>query len=243
MNLDDFLNLLIKVFAVGGGGAVVAFGFFQFLGARWLENRFEQRLESLRHEHAKELQSLRIEIDTALQGRLRIQEKELEVLTTCWDLMNNALGAAQDYVSLFQSYPDISRMSDTAKNEYLATLEIFEFQRREIIESHQPNETLKKYIELRKRNTAGEAHSKFHNYLKRHEIFIDERIWKELLAVANELKDALISRDISQDYGDHDGWRKSWNKVQESCGPRVSKISEDLRWHIRESFGIKKEKS
>jgi hypothetical protein len=233
MSLSEFF---VSLLAAGGGAAVVAFTAFRLLGESWMNSLFNQKIEAFRHENAKELQALKAEVDGALQGRLRVQEKEFEVLAKCWDLMNSALGSVQAYVSPLQSYPDIARMSESARIEYLASLNLFEFQRQEIMDAAKPNDQLQKYLDLRKRNVAAEAQADFQNFLRQNEIFIADSVVNDFDSVASDLRSARISKEVAQESHDFKMGHDAWKKVEDKCAPQVKRISNELRAHIRGSL-------
>ena len=70
----------LSAIAIAGGAGGVFFLLFQFVGKTWLENKFTQRLDYLRHQHDIEVARLRVEIDSMLNGTLKLQEKEFEIL-------------------------------------------------------------------------------------------------------------------------------------------------------------------
>ena len=113
---EQFLMIISDVLKYGGGGAIVAYLLFKYLGGKWIEDKFAQRLETYKHEQAKELQRLRIEIDSMLSGVLKIQEKEFETLPEAWLKLDEAFGKFQTLFSPIQQYPDVDRMN-TAKLE------------------------------------------------------------------------------------------------------------------------------
>jgi len=82
--LDPIFSFLGQLIAFGGGGAVVAFLLFQYLSKKWIENKFSERLDQLRHTQALELQRFRVEIDSFLSGAIRLQEKEFQTLPEAW---------------------------------------------------------------------------------------------------------------------------------------------------------------
>jgi hypothetical protein len=67
--LDAFFSSAGQIITAAGGGAVAAFALFRYLGSKWIENKFSQRMEQLRHTQALELQRLRVEIDSLLRKR------------------------------------------------------------------------------------------------------------------------------------------------------------------------------
>lgn len=233
---ETILSWIGQLVLYGGGTTAIAFAAFRLFSERWLQTRFDKNLEAFRHENAKELQSLRAEIDGALSTRLRIQEKEFEILASCWDLMNIAFGATQRYVSPFQQYPDINRMPEEAKKEYLDSEDFYEFQKIEVLQSARPNEELHRLIDLRRRNKAAEAHAEFHNELNRNEIYLSEEVLADFRAVADRVKHAIIKKEISKEGRDFKIGREAWDDLEKECAPIVEQISKTLRVYMRASI-------
>lgn len=73
--MDEFFQFIGKIIAVGGTTAAIAYAFFVFLGKKWLENRFSERLEAYKHKQNKELEEVRYRINaqfnriTKIHGR------------------------------------------------------------------------------------------------------------------------------------------------------------------------------
>lgn len=129
---DSLLKFLGEVIAYGGGAAVVAYLLFQYLGKTWIENKFAERLDYLKHQHALELQRLRVEIDSMLGATLKLQEREFQFLPEAWHKLDEAHGLVAWLVSPFQEYPNLDRSTPQQLDEFLATTEFTESQREEI---------------------------------------------------------------------------------------------------------------
>jgi hypothetical protein len=120
MTTDDVISFLLKMLAFGGGSAAIAYLLFQWLGKKWIENKFAERLEQLRHQQALELQKLRVEIDAMLSGALKLQEKEFAVLPEAWAKLDESHGLVSWLVSPMQQYANVDRMNSTQIEEFLA---------------------------------------------------------------------------------------------------------------------------
>src|SRR5215510_4277659 len=107
MMTDEVLRFFAQMLVSAGGAAAVAYLLFQWLGKKWIENKFAQRLDQLRHQQALELQRLRVEIDAMLSGALKLQEKEFSVLPEAWAKLHEAHGLVSWIVSPMQEYPDV----------------------------------------------------------------------------------------------------------------------------------------
>jgi hypothetical protein len=108
MTFEIVALFLAKILAYGGGAAAVSYLLFQWLGKKWIENKFSERLEQLRHQQALELQRLRVEIDAMLSGALKLQEKEFSVLPEAWEKLNDAHGLVSWLVSPVQQFATLT---------------------------------------------------------------------------------------------------------------------------------------
>ena len=60
-----------------------AYAFFQFLGRRWLEARFAERLEKFKHDQNQEIERLRYRINALMDRTTKLHQHEFEVLPKC----------------------------------------------------------------------------------------------------------------------------------------------------------------
>lgn len=125
------MKWLEKLFCMEGSSAI-SFAIFKFLGTAWLENKFKKNLEQLRHEQTKEVQRLQMKIDSMLNGTLRLQEKEFEVLPDVWEKLDEACSLAESFVIPLQSYADVNGMSDEQLEEFLVEIKFSPVQIAEI---------------------------------------------------------------------------------------------------------------
>lgn len=130
---EQILAFIGKVVAIAGGSVTVAFLTFRFLGKSWIENKFSERLEVVRHEHAKELQQLRMRVDSLLNGAIRLQEKEFEVLPAAWALLSEAFVSLDENLAPLKEYLDVSSLPSDELVEILKGLDT-EWSQSEILE-------------------------------------------------------------------------------------------------------------
>ena len=78
--LDSVLKVIGFIVIAGGGLSLIVFHVFKYLGEKWLDSKFEERLQALKHEHGKELERLRFKISTALDRATKLHQREFDVL-------------------------------------------------------------------------------------------------------------------------------------------------------------------
>ena len=68
-DIEQLLKSVGEVLAIYGGAGVVGFVLFQYLGKKWIEKKFAEKLSDYTHLQNVELQRLRVEIDSLLSDR------------------------------------------------------------------------------------------------------------------------------------------------------------------------------
>lgn len=132
MTQADAWEFFKQFFLAGGGAAVIAYGLFKWLGQKWIENKFSQRLEQLRQTNAKELAELKVKWDTDLQGRLKYQEREFTVVPEAWEKLADAFGLLTWLTSPFQQYADVEAMNEAELEQFLKDSELLETQKQQL---------------------------------------------------------------------------------------------------------------
>ena len=173
---EEVLKLLGEVVASGGGGAVIAYLIFQYLGKSWIDTRFAQRLEAFRHEQAREIEHLRMQIESMLSGTLRLQEKEFETLPEAWRLLDIARGQVASLLSPLQRYPNLDQMSSPQLEEFFVDSELLESQKEELRASSRKLDTYQEQIFWHRLSSVKLACSDLHNFVARNAIFIPEPV-------------------------------------------------------------------
>ncbi|BCA56696.1 hypothetical protein W02_38360 [Nitrospira sp. KM1] len=107
-HLGNLLGLLGIIVGASVAGAYILFKRF---GEKWIENKFESQLEIARHEQHKEIEHLRFKINALLDRTTKLHQREFEVLPEAWSKLSDAYWEAVAFLSPFQTYPDLARMS------------------------------------------------------------------------------------------------------------------------------------
>lgn len=105
------------VVVAGGGLSAIAYGLFRFFGERWLNTKFEERLAAYKHAQQKELEHLRLEINSLLDRNVKLHQKEFDILPQAWSLFNDAFWQI-DGIWGFKSYADVKLLSPEKLEEF-----------------------------------------------------------------------------------------------------------------------------
>ncbi|PMR68275.1 hypothetical protein [Halomonas heilongjiangensis] len=233
MIIDDFLKFLGQVIAYGGGSAVVAYLLFQYFGKTWIENKFAQRLDQLRHQQALELQKLRVEIDAMLSGALKLQEKEFLVLPEAWGKLDEAHGLVAWLVSPMQQYADVDRMNPVQLDEFLAGTEFTESQKDEVRNSHDKGNTYRGIIFWHRLHKVKQAFGDLQCYVAKNGIFLPPELEEKFSNVSDKLWSAVVSKEVGHEAKDWKMQNEGWKKIKEETEPLYKSIKNDIQARLQ----------
>lgn len=219
----DFVG---RIVLQGGGAAMVAYLAFRAFAERWLQSKFDEKLEAYRHENAKEISRMRVAIDGALDATVRLQEKEFKAIAECWEKINIAYGAVSDLVNPIQEYQNIDKMSHEAVLEYIDQIDLFKFQKLEIIKSENKADDLSKFIKLNKLNYANKSINYLQNTTTVSEIFIDHGLYSAINEITQLMRKciAIHKKSMRTDLED-----KSWDILTNDVLTKIHSLSHDTR--------------
>ena len=84
-NLNELLGHFLIIFGLSGS---TAYGWFRFLGQKWIEQKFSKSLEEFKHEQAKEIAKQQLQIDSIFNRVSKLHDKEYEILPQIWKYLN-----------------------------------------------------------------------------------------------------------------------------------------------------------
>lgn len=124
MDLQSVANWLLQSIGTGVALALLGIGAFKWFGKKWtqgwIEQRFAKQLETMKHEHQKELENVRHAIQSMFSRISKIHEKEFDVLPKAWFMLHEAHGAAANAFGLRPTFlPDLAKLPDDKVEEFL----------------------------------------------------------------------------------------------------------------------------
>lgn len=233
MVTDELLIFLGRVLAYGGGSAAVAYLLFQYFGKTWIENKFAQRLDQLRHQQSLELQKLRLEIDALLSGALKLQEKEFLVLPEAWEKLDEAHGLVAWLVSPVQQYADVDRMRPEQLEEFLAGTEFTESQKNEVRSSHKKGIAYRDIVFWHRLHKVKKAFGDLQRYVARNGIFLPPELEEKFSKVSEMLWSAVVSKEVGHEAKDWKMQNEGWKKIKEETEPLYKSIKNDIQTRLQ----------
>ena len=234
---EAILQFFGKVISYGGGGAAAAYLVFTFLGKKWIESRFADRLEATKHDFNRELELVRYRINTLFSRVSKIHEKEFEVLSEAWYKMQDALGRISSLTSLFQEYPDLNRMSRPALEEFLKKSILPEFEKKELLEAGDKLSYYRDKMFWHDLRVVEEAFFDFHNYIVRNRIFLSLDLQEQFTKADDVMWSSIVERKVEHQAADHQMWIKAYKKIKEDINPIRDAIEKlvQTRLHYHEA--------
>ena len=200
--MDEILKFLLQMLAYGGGSAAVAYLLFQWLGKTWIENKFAQRLDQLRHQQSLELQRLRVEIDAMLSGALKLQEREFSVLPEAWIKLDEAHGLVSWLVSPAQQYADVNGMNSAQLEEFFVGANFTESQKQEVRNAQDKGRAYQDIAFLHRLHRVKTAFSDLQTYVARNGIFLPTDLEAKFSKIAELLWSAVVSKEVGHEAKD-----------------------------------------
>lgn len=219
--VDQVLKFLGEVVLYGGGSAAVAYILFQYLGKGWIDARFSERLEAFKHAQAKELQRLKIEVESLLSGALKLQEREFTVLPEAWHKLNDAYSLTGWVVSPVQQFPAVGRMADDEFEEFLASSELHESQKARVrgAESRERDKMYQEVIFWHRLGKAKNAVGELQNYSVSHGLFLPPPLKQHFADMLPILWGALTAKEVGHDADDYKMQSEGWKELQAKGEP------------------------
>lgn len=195
--MEQILAFIGAVVVGGGGLGVIVYQIFKALGGKWLDQRFESRLQSLRHEHGKEIEQLRFKISALLDRTTKMHQREFEVLPEAWQILNDAYWATRAAVSLGRSYPDLSAMTPPQLNAFISKSQLEDWERDELQSAPDPNAYYQKRIDIRRLSDAKNQAQNSYTFTMKNGIFIEASLRQQFSALHDLIWDALIDEETN----------------------------------------------
>jgi hypothetical protein len=213
------------VVAVGGGAAAIAFLLFRFLGEKWINAKFEQRLAAYKHAQQEELERLKFKINALMDRTTKLHQREFDVIPEAWAALFNADVAVRSFASPFQEYPDVGRMTEARLEEFLKSTPLTDWQKDELRAARDKHKNYVDAIYWHNAAQAKNTYREFSTYFKKNGIFIPEPLKSKFAEISDMLWDAIVEHEANTEYDIRPRERGKWKALTEK-GPELMKAIE-----------------
>jgi len=198
--LKEILAWLAALGLTAAVSAGAAFALFKIFADQWLSSKFNRQLEAYKHAQQKELERLRLGINTQLDRVTKLHQQEFEILPTLWTKLTEAHGKTAALASPFQSYPDLNRMTPAHLEEFLSKSELENWQKDKLLEETDRTTAYQKEIFWHRLYSVNKSLAEFHNYFIANGIFIQSELKSQLSAMSNVLHEVIIEQEVEHQY-------------------------------------------
>lgn len=206
-----------QLVAAGGGGAIVAFGLFRFLGQSWIQNQF-----------SKDLEVAKPEIALVTARRLKLHDREYEVFPEAWSKLNKASESLGRAIASFRSMPDLERMAEDELTDWIGRSDLTAGEKAYLLDEHKKNRALGRILDARGVSEAHKAFSDFHTYIQENRIFINPDLKVKLDRIDELMWSSWVSKSMDFDgHGRDEGksyLAEAWKVYQDQVGPLKKEI-------------------
>lgn len=175
---------------------VSAWGVFQFLGKKWIENKFQKSLQDHKHKHDEEIQRLKCEIDLQLSRVTKIHEKEFEVLPQAWVKLHTFLDLVCQFIRETHIIPELNEMSGPQLEDFLSKSDL-ENPAKQNIRSNGKKNRKSWYFDAKSKK-AGDACLDFQDYITKNGIFLSSDIKTKFKEAEYTIRTAWATRNATE---------------------------------------------
>lgn len=134
MDYNQLLALALQYAGLLGitaiGIAATAFGLFKWLGGKWLENKFSERLQNLKSEQDQAIRIVQSTIDREIHRAKKLYDNEFTALSESWRLLRTSYDLSASTIG--STTANIARMNYEEFERHLLRRGMEEWQRAEL---------------------------------------------------------------------------------------------------------------
>ncbi len=222
MNTDMIFSWLGQLVAAGGGGAIVAFSVFRYLGKGWLENKL-----------AKNLEAAKSEISLLAARKMKLHDREYVVFPEVWSKLNKAFSSLGVAVFSFRQMPDLGRMDPGEIESWAVQSNLSEDEKRFLLTEQDKNKAYGKILDWRDLAEANKDFRDFYTYLQENRIFLSPNVKLKLDEIAALLKASWVAKKMDRDGHMPEG--KSFStEAYEKCYKEAKPIMDQIEGLVQE---------
>ena len=230
--LYELFTALGAILTAVGLSVGVAYVFFIWLGKSWIEQKFKQQIELMKHQQQKEVETLRQAINTQFSRISKVHTKEFEVLPETWKLMHEAYGAAIHLVRSLKSIPEFASMQVAEFSQFVSETTLSPAAKKKFLVAHdRPKFYLNEvyWSDLQKAEDTGRA---FNNYIIVNSVFMTRDLQEKFKSLNKSMQEAIFNYRIGKELELPDNLSDA-RKVLSNLDDQLSKLQDAVQKRLR----------
>ena len=188
MTTDLIFSGLGQMIAAGGGGALVTFFLFKFLGKSWIENQLSKNLEVAKSE-----------ISLLAARKMKLHDREYVVFPEVWSKLNKAFASLGNAVISFREFPDLGRMSHAELETWMERSGLKDDEKAYLLGETDKIMAYSRILDWRSLLEANKDFVDFHTYLQSNRIFLSPEVKEKLDRIGSLLREVWVAKKMDWD--------------------------------------------
>jgi hypothetical protein len=206
-----------QLVAAGGGGALIAYALFKFLGKSWIQNQL-----------AKDLELAKSEISLLTARRMKLHDREYMVFPEVWTKLNKAFQSLGEAVISFRSIPDLQNMAEKDFDDWIKKSNLSEAEQKLLTKSSDKARAYARILDFHSLSNSKEKFYEFHEYFLENRIFLSPDIKNKLEQISDLLQGAWVDKHMDwQGHKPGEGESfllEAWEKYDKKARPIMMEI-------------------
>ncbi|PCI39885.1 MAG: hypothetical protein COB46_07830 [Rhodospirillaceae bacterium] len=208
---------IVQVIIGGGGGAVIAWGMFAFLGKSWVKNQF-----------AKDLEEAKAEISLLSSRRMKLHDKEYEVFPEMWEKLTQAFNSLERFIISFRQTPDFTRMTESKLKEWVEGSDLSDDEKSYFLETTDKHKAYMRILDFRDIHEAGNNLQKFHEHLQSNRIFLNPDIKDKFDEIDGLIRKSWAAKKINIEHPDDGAGRSLFFEAFDTYEKEIKPLMKEI---------------
>lgn len=188
MTANMMFSAIGQIVLAGGGGALIAYGVFQFLGKSWIQNQL-----------AKDLELAKSEISLLAARRMKLHDREYIVFPEIWSKLHKSSASLERAVSPFKEFADLNRMPPPEFTKWLERAELSAVHRDYLSTEKDKNRAYSRILDWRALAEANSDFLDFQIYFQSNRIFLSPDLKEKLDRIEALIKKVWVKKKMDFD--------------------------------------------
>jgi hypothetical protein len=195
MMTDMIFSSIGQIVLAGGGGALIAYCVFQFLGKSWIQNQL-----------AKDLELAKSEISLLAARRMKLHDREYLVFPEIWSKLNVAVSSLGEAMRHFRHLPDFARMTDDEFEKWMNDQNLADDEKDYLRREPDRTRSYNRISQRRSLMTANKDFVEFCNFFNSNRIFLSPDIKKKLECIETVISELSAAKQLEwEGFGPDEG--------------------------------------